>query len=357
MLITFVMLRLFMRRFSTLFLLLLLAGMVYADSPPLPPSGEHLLALTHLQVGGSTLANKTVFLIFRNSLGQEQYSSALISPDATTRTELEAGDWMVRSGVVDSSTGAKSFAAQLPLHFTQDFNASLYYIPVGSLKLLVEDSGGHAVPQATVNASCLNQFYSFGALNGPVTQTDESGSIVVSVPSGVCVFTAFKGGEAGSKSVTIPQGAYIEQTLALSPVAQDGLPYWLPGVLALALLAAGFFLIRRSSSKPPSSPPAMHPMEHSPPAPSHSPVDSKTSASKEYSAVYRTLSEHEKAVMDALVSSGKMKQSKLFATLLIPKTSLIRTINTLQTKGLVSAQPWGNTRMVELAEWIRSPRK
>jgi len=333
------------RRVSTLMkrllLLLLFTGFAFAEMPPLPPAGDFSIIFQHVIFPSQPVQNKNVLLVFKSEFTQ-RFLSAIVGNDSKTNVLLDAGEWAILSDLDDPLTPGKDLVAKLTLNVSGNANATFYYQKVGTVLLSLEDEKGQAVEGAKVEGSCVSDHYAVGELNG-VMQSDSSGSVLLKfVPTGNCVFSVKAGSNRGSKTIAVGQGAFVEEKMTLK-AREDTLPAILMFAAAAVLALTGaFFVLKRRAPRA-----ATTLIAHS------GRKREKHPKNGEFAAVYKTLSENERKVMDLLHENRRLKQSKIFKSLLIPKTTLIRTVDSLQRKGLVKATPLGNTRLVEIEKRLK----
>ncbi|NYZ77939.1 hypothetical protein H0N96_00875, partial [Candidatus Micrarchaeota archaeon] len=67
------------------------------------------------------------------------------------------------------------------------------------------------------------------------------------------------------------------------------------------------------------------------------------------------LNERERSIAELLLANeGRMKQAKIARELLMPKTSLLRAVQSLEKRNIVKITPFGKHKMVEFTDWFKS---
>jgi len=268
----------------------------------------------------------------------------------------------------------------------------MIFYPAGSLAGSALDAGS-PVSGAEVRVSCPSAAFDYSRINGGTTvQAGEAGDLLFrALPVGTCVISASKGNLAGSAEAQVLQGQTSSASLAMKTksVQSDGSQLWIAGAAVFILLAlAYFFATRKNGGKEQgkeaagqsvplstnggsqgrsASKRARHPGKaasaHPKPAKPQVPASTMASSEKDRfdvsnpkaAAVLSTLSEREREIAVYLLkNNGRAKRSQLQHKLLIPKTSLLRNLRSLERKNIVELTPFGRNLLAQIDQSLFS---
>jgi uncharacterized membrane protein len=273
--------------------------------------------------------------------------------------QLGNGEYRLNAVLDDMATPGVDFAATTQLSVPLQRNLTMVFYPSGSVAATVLEDGA-PVQGAAMHISCASDWFDYGGMNGANAEAGQAGEFLFrALPTGTCIVSASTQMSAGSARVDVAQGmlssTQVElkrRALALTDVALA------LGIIAVtSILAYHLFFSRKKQALP-------HPEAHSekksapqkesrqakieplPEAPALPSLDANSDKAR---AVLSTLSEREAEIVRLLFSSGgKAKRSTMQHRLLIPKTSLLRNLRSLERKNIVKLTPFGRNLVAEL---------
>jgi hypothetical protein len=359
------------RLWAGITLLLFLAPLlVYAqpedDLPPPVPSGDYEINFFLIDSAtGSQIRNGTVELLVEGEGGQRDIST-LHMRNGALRTMIDKGRWKIRADVNVPATPGKDLAGYKEIEVKGDGNFTMSLLHVGSASVLVKSREGANVAGADVTLSCVGVEGGvvLGLNSAGGLQAGDGGQILINYfPAGSCVISARQDDEIGSVNAEIGEGQFESITVELGgTVKKNGIGLeWIAFVAALLVLVAiAYFVIGKKSADGKEEKNGEVVQDAAP----EKTEEKKTEADEDFElgkiavnekmrGVLRTLGEREKKIVKLLVKNGgAMKQSKIYNTLLIPKTSLVRALRSLERKNIVKLEPFGKSNSVTLTDWF-----
>ncbi len=207
----------------------------------------------------------------------------------------------------------------------------IFLEPVGTVRGEVVDANGNGIPGVGIKIDCTT-----GSNTGT---TDEFGAFSATVPAGSCRVLAKIGSNTGVSDFNVIQGEVAITKISISdnvlnPIISHPL-WWVAGLILIILVegaAIAYLAYYRKKA----------------------PVESKAKPRvNELDSMMRTLSDREKRIVDHLFANeGKSNQARIHKELGIPKTSLIRALQSLERKKIIETQKDRKLINVSLTSWI-----
>jgi len=339
-------------------------------TPPSVPQGVGPVAVKAVLANGSSPVGMPVTIIATSSSTAATYR-LITGREGNFLLQLGSGNYQISATLDDMATSGVDYASSVALSVPAERNLTLVFYPSGSVAASVLEEG-RLVPDADLHVSCSSDWFDHSAINGASQRASDAGGFLFrALPIGTCVISASTQTAAGSVQVGVEHGklssAQIEmkpKVLALSDIAMLG------GAIVVAVLLA-YHLYSTGKAKPVAQaasvrieekapaakkgkqktraaarPAAQHAEARAPLAHRASAFDAKSDKAR---AVLSTLSEREADIVRFLMSSGgKSKRSTMQHRLLIPKTSLLRNLRSLERKNIVKLIPFGRNMVAEL---------
>lgn len=361
--------------FISLFLILAAVALSYSaaadESPPAVPTGTGVLFGNALFSDGSKAANLPVVILARSGDSETIYrlitdsSGGFVLSSGTGKYELDAL-------LADSQTATIDHAATAQVDTAKEENVTLIFYPAGSVAGTVQLEGS-PVSGASVKVACPSSGFDYARVNGGATvQAGEAGDFLFkALPVGTCQISASTGSLAGSAEAKVEYEKTVSITVDMERKASQGdlLPIAL-GIIILAIIAYAAFQFFQTGKKPaearmmakeqpiysaPSYPPFPSPQKKKGAKQKEEEdggMSSKLSDPK-VKAVLATLSDRESEIVKFLFrQNGRAKRSQLQHKLLIPKTSLLRNLRSLERKRIVKLTPFGRNLLAEIDDWL-----
>ena len=354
------------------------AAQANSTEPPALPDVQNTIFVQAVFSNGTSASSLPIVLLARSNKSETVYRTIT---DSSGKFILlfDKGDYQLDSLIDLPSTSGMDFASTAEFSVPSYSNLSMIFYPAGSLAGSALDAGS-PVSGAAVRVSCPSAAFDYSRINGgTLVQAGEAGDFLFrALPVGTCIISASKGNLAGSAEAQVLQGRASSASLAMKAksVQSDGSQLWIAGAAVFILLAlAYFFATRKNDGKAPAE--HIHPAPakrrnraskktrsrgkpaepHSKQAAAHAPAAKHESAKKEESdisnpkaaAVLSTLSEREREIAVYLLkNNGRAKRSQLQHKLLIPKTSLLRNLRSLERKNIVKLTPFGRNLLAQI---------
>ncbi len=337
--------------------------------PPIPPSQEGPLFASAVYSNGSPMGNSALVLLARS--GKSDTVLRLITDEnGRFLLSLDRGAYDIDALLDLPGTPGMDFASTSSFSGDGKSNLTLIFYPAGSLSGKVLQQGA-PVPNARVRVSCPSKSFDYARING-MTEMDagEAGDFLFrALPVGTCTVSASTASHAASADFEVAHGKSSTAVLEMKGKAVENDFFLLAAVAIGALAIAGlaiFFLRERlfgSSAHVPvqyydinPSTQAPHPKKEEPPKTAASVPGEKEEnkfalSNPKVKAILATLSDRERDILKFLLKSGgRAKRSSMQHKLLIPKTSLLRNLRSLERKNIVKLTPFGRNLLAEIAE-------
>lgn len=370
----------FLPFFSLALILLLSPALTYADShtnesdtPPAAPASEGLLSIRAIYSDGTAAANSPIKLLARSN-STDVLLTIFTDQSGRLLVPLSAGKYDLDALLDLPATPGVDFASTASAEVPRDSNATLIFYPSGSLSGTVQQDGS-PVPNARVRVSCPSPSFDYERINGVLQkQSGEAGDFLFRVlPTGTCVVSASTDSFAGSFDAPIQHGKIT--SAPISTKRKSGGIDALAIAAALIALAALLFLLNQRffGAKEGSRAEKIgaqtaeknahlvhaqsshaHPHPHGASKPAEEKEKSKFDATTPRAkAILSTLRDREGEIVKFLFkNNGRAKRSQMQHKLLIPKTSLLRNLRSLERKNIIKLTPFGRNLLAEIEEKI-----
>ena len=328
--------------------------------PPAPEGISGAVPAAAVFSNGSMAANLPITVLARTN-GSDTIYRLITDPRGRFVLSLNPDTYQIDAILDYPETPGLDFASTSEIDTLHQGNLTLIFYPAGSVagKAL---SGGSPVSGARVRVSCPSSAFDYERINGESQQlSDEAGGFLFrALPTGTCILSASTDSLAGSDEIEVNRGQVTISAVELSPRAsQFGLlPAAAAVVLLVALAAAAFYFSQRNgprlSNQPPPSPPERHAAKARAKKEKEKPHEQSSAfdpSGPKAKAVLATLSEREREIVKFLLQcNGRAKRSQLQHKLLIPKTSLLRNLRSLERKNIVKLTPFGRNLLAQIEE-------
>ncbi|VVC01240.1 Carboxypeptidase regulatory-like domain protein [uncultured archaeon] len=355
----------FFRVRTALFVLALLAlqpvlcAQNESESPPGVPNQEGPVVARAVFANGSAVRDSAIVLLARSSESETIYR-LITGSNGEFLLSLGAGSYDVDALLDYPGTAGIDFASTSALNPALGRNLTLIFYPSGSLSGKVLQ-GSSPVQDAKVRVECPSNSFDYGRINGVIeVRSGEAGDFLFrALPVGTCVVSASTDSLANSLAVQIAQGGSSSvsvELVAKAAQAKDNTAFVATAVAALAALIvfAYWRFGKPSKQAEATSREAAQPEAKKEHAPAREKIPEEEASkydSAKVKAVLSTLSEREREITRFLLKSGgRAKRSTMQHKLLIPKTSLLRNLRSLERKNIVKLTPFGRNLLAEIIE-------
>lgn len=336
--------------------------------PPVPPSQEGPLFARAVYSNGSPMHNSALVLLVRS--GKSDTVLRLIT-DESGRFLLSLGKGAHDiDALLDlPGTPGMDFASTSSFSGDGTSNLTLIFYPAGSLSGKVLQQGAIA-PTARVRVSCPSNSFDYVRING-VAEVDagEAGEFMFrALPAGSCTVSASAPSLANSAEFSVLPGQLTAVVVEMKPKAlgPDPIPFAAIAIGAIVLLGMAFLAFRQrffgKTAYAAVSAPLRPVRAPDGPLPAKAKAKEKKAAweteetpyslaNPKVKAVLSTLTDREAEITKFLLKcGGRAKRSSMQHKLLIPKTSLLRNLRSLERKNIVKLTPFGRNLLAEISE-------
>ena len=342
-----------------------------SEPPPAAPDVSSVIFARAVLSNGSAVSGLPLIILARGNDSSTVYRT-ITDSSGLVILSLQNGSYEIDALLDMPNTPGMDFASTAWFSVpSSGGNATLIFYPAGSLagKVL---SNNAPVPGARVSVSCPSSAFDYGRINGGViVQAGDAGDFLFrALPAGTCVVSASTDGLAGSVSADVEAGRVMPVSVDVMRKASPPQPQTMDSAVAiaiaialLALAAIAFFAWNNAGRKGRPQPavrrggkragwketgvkkrPAVQRPSRA--ISSESGLDAESPRAK---AVLATLTEREREIVRFLFKSGgRAKRSQMQHGLLIPKTSLLRNLRSLERKNIVKLTPFGRNLLAEV---------
>jgi uncharacterized membrane protein len=313
--------------------LLLLISPIYADdifglpeniSPPSLPATideDRSLLIIFLQDTNQEIISNVHADIRIQGTDYERRKLQYLSDDFLT-LGLNDGIYTISVSLDQIDTSGFDYYSTAEVTVSGDTNTTFTFLPVGSLRGVVYDKNNNLVSDADLKVECNANY---GDLTNK--KTDDFGSFSFdALPIGECSVYAKKRGISGdSEILSISQGSV--QTVEIILNRGNTLNLITIIVVVIVLIIILFFTFYKLKPE-------------------------KEVRNKRADDLMKTFNEKEKAVVELLLKEKKLYQNKIVHTTGIPKTSIVRVFQSLESKKVISIEKIGKAKIVKLTDWF-----
>jgi|GEM_PF-2799228 len=221
---------------------------------------------------------------------------------------------------------------------THNSDSELVARPIGLLRLSVKDELDNLIIGADVSVNCPTEVY--------LLKTNSVGMLRAFLPTENCSISVFSKNRVSSFNANIQQGLITEKTVVLKSIPQNN--YLLYSLIILFVIIIAFYLAFRKKEDVLNKKEEVIDKEEKK-------IDELEEDLKqeEFLAekMREALKEKELLIIDSLIArSGKASLSEIRSATHIPRTSLLRTIDSLEQRNLLIKKSENKKVWVELAK-------
>lgn len=266
----------------------------------------------------------------RSVLEQDETITSLHFIDEVLELPKKSGTWNLKLFVDRQETQGKDYYAEQQFSFS-DREVKLH--PVGSLLLRIQDEDKNYLSKAEVIATCSGPY-----LKESVSISDQFGIARFDyLPIGLCTISALKEGKVGFLTINMGKGELVENQIMLDQrVREDSRSIWL--LLPLLVFIVGlilWFIYKRRAQEPEEK------------------RESSNSGPHVAKILLPTLSENEQAVVKFLMETSPAYQNQIIHATSIPKTTMMRLLDSLTKKKIIEVERIGKAKKVRLTTWFQ----
>lgn len=247
------------------------------------------------------------------------------------------------------------FQAEIFLIDDSEINAII--LPIGSLKGAVVDIHNRPIQNALVRVDCISEY----GIQG-VSKTNEIGSFNYKyLPSGQCRVGAAFDNSISFSDVNISSGNFSDIIIKLD-VENDNNDTGLFLIIAIisAIVVLGIILLHKKilnkKNNIENKIKKLNIKKNKLNSKNNSKEENKTDKSeyknKRASDILATMQGNERDVLKFLIENPNTTMAKIYYGTGIPKTSLARVLQTLESKNIITTEKIGKLKKVSLTDWF-----
>ena len=347
----------------SILILISASAFVAADLPPLLPTGAYAVGLYARDAAtGKAFANHIVSYHFEQQMARKGLSilvtaTELTDANGSLTAYLDAGVWKFLAEADDYSTSGKDYASTGEINVSKDSSLIVYFQEVGSVTGEVVDEQNKLVSNAKLGIDCVKASDA-QSLNERQLVSDANGNFILRfVPTGACKITASLDSKTGFVDVSLQRGELKQTRVTLKNTIGRGSETFniLLILLAILIVSTLAFIYFKRAEKP-SVLKTRETKEKQTVAKTARAIEPKgLKSTDKMRIVLNALNERERSIAELLLANeGWMKQAKIARELLMPKTSLIRAVDSLEKRNIVRTTPLGKHKTVEFTDWFKS---
>ncbi|MBN1645991.1 hypothetical protein JW868_03040 [Candidatus Woesearchaeota archaeon] len=255
-------------------------------------------------------------------------------------------------------TGGADYFFEANFNLVANDTYEVMFLPCGSIDGNVLTDDGRAVPEAEIEVTCAREY----GLQGTY-KADEFGTYMIkALPVGKCTLKAQLGDRKGVAKADIILGEIAEVDIILNK-DRAVLLWAIVILLSVLILLLVVYIFRKPRAKTLSD--QKHAVVAKPRKTSserardQAIVNVKTTveeASSDFPSrlkdVTETLNRREKAIVQALIGKSPQSQNAIVHKTLIPKTSIVRILENLESKKVLTVKKEGKSKKIALTDWI-----
>jgi uncharacterized membrane protein len=294
---------------------------------------------------------------------EERFSSLqYVGEIGLLELNLDPGTYNIMLRIDKPDTNGYDYYASETFMIDEKLNKTLTAFPIGSVRGTVSSSRGTLVSGAVLKFECSKQYGDFSQQT-----TDSFGSFKSNyLPTGMCVITASSNGLVGSETIDLAQGELKTLDIVLkSAVTGTLVMSWILWLIVIAVVAAfitAFFILhRRKASKKVSKTQVTKKTRKETKEKTKKQKSSEkmpiaaqsAGVNKRAQDIIKTLNPREKEIVNFLLDcKDPCLQNRIIHHTGIPKTSIVRIFENLQSKNIIEVKKLGKAKKVGLTPWF-----
>lgn len=349
------------------FFIVLLLGVVFALSesdnldftkridilPPSPPDKESInIAFEISDETGNLLANSHIIFILTNIQTNETLNLLQYTDTGITSLNIKKGVWKGKLGVDEATRLGSDYFANIYFDTNEKVVYTPYLIHVGNILGEVYDGNNRLVKGAKVSSQCTQYLVED-------SETDEFGTFLLEyLAPGECRIAALYDDRIGFGTVMITPGTLAHAKVILDQrTAQDNTNIWI--VLIVVILFALFLFYRsrknkiKDSSSSKKEKNSVQQKRYLTTKKEDGPEEKREIDQKRVNDILKSLKSREKQIVEFLLENNyQTTQAKIIYGTGIPKTSLMRTLDSLVVRNIVQVQKIQKAKKITLTNWF-----
>lgn len=305
---------------------------------------------------GINITNVTIQIKETNLRTNKQLTITEYLASNVANIYLVPGEYEIELVIDDQKTEGKDYYLIDKVIATENMQKNVYLFPVASLRGSVVDRLDNLINEAEIKVECDKDFVHIAAVT-----TDKFGGFTIPVvPTGNCIIIASHKEFTDRQQLAFNQGDFENINLALDTSPTPALSIIMLTLVGIAMLGGGGwyawhhlrryqFTMHRGNPRPNPSP--THTKEQKKEQPEEHPAQPPLPSRVKH--ILPTLRDRERAVVQFLLDNkGTATQANIKHGTKIPKTSLMRMLDALQTKKIVYIESAAGIKRVKLTDWF-----
>lgn len=282
--------------------------------------------------------------------------------DGTMSLNLDKGEYYIEFKYDNILLGTgKDLYSKMSFDVYDNFSTDVYMLPVGSVQGIVLDNKGKFVANATIIADCVAEYGIQGDNYANYLGTFSYNYI----PTRNCRIIARYDGMTGYTDIFVKKGELQQITIVLDKeILSKKYILWgvSLGTIMLILLAYIVFHVHkkkiqsRESIKNVKKTVRKRTKRTSDKKENTQAVEKDKTANKRSHDIIQTLRGREKTIIQFMLENDNVPMSKIYYGTGIPKTSLVRILDDLESRNILKMEKIGKMKRVSLTEWFKEEK-
>ncbi|MGV8141659.1 MAG: helix-turn-helix transcriptional regulator [Candidatus Woesearchaeota archaeon] len=269
--------------------------------------------------------------------------------DGVISLSLDKGEYDIEFKYDSVSTGGKDLYSKMKFDIYDDFSTDVYMLPVGSVKGLVLDIKGRIVINATITADCVADY----GIQGEDHSTYLGTFSYNYIPTRNCRIIAESGGMMGYTDLFVNRGELEQITITLDKNIPKKDIMWVTIILIILTSIISYLIIYRHK-KIFQRVETVKKVKKASYKNKKIQIEKKTElTNKRSSDIMQTLKGRERIVVQFLLETDNIPMSKIHYSTGIPKTSLVRILDNLESRNILKIEKIGKMKRIGLTEWFK----
>ncbi len=269
------------------------------------------------------------YVLFDKIRNISSENKVIVSEDGSFKLSLAKSQYYIVLRYDDLKTEGKDAYYRFDFDLSNDVNAKIFMLPIGSVKGTVIDANNNPVKDAFVRFDCVAEY----GVQGTARTNDIGNFFAYYLPASSCRIGAAYDDAVGFSDANIDRGKLVDVKVKLNKeVVKKSYFAYYAAAFAIFALVFGAFLFRKKDKRE---------------------IDKEEKKSMRTEDILTTLKENEREVVDFLLKSGnETTMAKVYYKTGIPKTSLLRIFQSLEAKKIIGTDRIGKVRRIRATKWF-----
>ncbi len=263
-----------------------------------------------------------------NEITRNQY----VPKDELLKLRLDNGSYSFELIIDDLDTQGNDYYGNFEYEVKNTLIAPAYVMPIGSIRGIVKDKLDNVIPNANLKIECNNDV----GIIFP-KKTDSFGGFNFNAPIGQCKVYAAFAGNVQVKEVEVKKGSLSNIEINIDRKITSTIQYMYLTMFIIILFILIILYILKKRKKV---------------------IRKETKKlGNRAKQIIPTLKDRGKIVVNLIKKSGTITQAKIHHETGLAKSSLFRTIQSLENKNIITTNQIGKVKRIKLSNWFLGEEK